>query len=150
MDEEYKQAPVAGVDWLITRTHGGLYVSGSQVFSTVQTFTLRDPTAGLDSRFRVIDVKNIRKLDVALVGFPGENLRFHPYVAAGFTLNDVGTAAGRGPYSSQDQIVTTDSVIQSGETSFSPLFMAGALISDATFLGLRPTEYQPRAQGIPA
>ena len=123
---QYKQAPVAGIDWLITRTHGGLYISGSQVFSTQQTYTLRDPVVGADSGFRVIDVKDVRKLDVALMGFPGEHLRFHPYFGAGFTLSEAATAAGRGPYSSEDQITATDSVIQNGRTSFSPLFMAGA------------------------
>ena len=67
-----------------------LYVSGGQAFFNQQTFTLRDPTAPVDSGFRVVDLKNLRKLDVALMGFPGEHLRFHPYVGAGFTLSQIG------------------------------------------------------------
>jgi hypothetical protein len=63
----YKQAPMAGVDWLITRTHGGLYISGAQSFFTRQTFTLRDPVAGVDSGLRVINLKNLRRLDMALM-----------------------------------------------------------------------------------
>src|SRR5436305_1460051 len=62
--QQYRQAPTAGIDWLITRTHGGLYISGGQTFFTQQTFTLRDPSAPSDSGFRVIDLKNMRRLDV--------------------------------------------------------------------------------------
>ena len=42
-----EQAPLAGIDWLITRTHGGLYVSGGQAFFTSKTLTLpRSELAG--------------------------------------------------------------------------------------------------------
>jgi hypothetical protein len=68
--QAYTQSPLAGVDWLITRTHGGLYISGVQSFFNQQTYTLRDRTAPLDSGFRVVDLKNLRKLDFALMGFP--------------------------------------------------------------------------------
>ncbi len=88
----YRQAPMAGVEWLITRTHGGLYISAGQAFLTTQTFTLYDPNAPADSGFRAIELKNVRKLDVALMGFPGEHLKFHPYVGIGFSLNAVSTA----------------------------------------------------------
>jgi hypothetical protein len=97
--QAYRQAPFAGIDWLITRTHGGLYISGGQSFFNQQTFTLRDRTAPIDSGFRIVDLTNLRKLDVALVGFPGEHLRFHPYVGAGFLANRCRFGADRSPTS---------------------------------------------------
>jgi hypothetical protein len=123
--QSYRQSPMAGVDWLITRTHGGLYISGAQSFFKQQTFTLRDPSAPLDSGFRVIDLQNMRKLDMAIMGFPGEHLRFHPYVGIGFTLAEVATATPRGPFSSQDQESYAAQVIQENKANFSPLFIGG-------------------------
>src|SRR5438105_4190841 len=52
--QAYRQAPLAGIDWLITRTHGGLYISGGQSFFNQQTFTLRDPNAQTDSGARIV------------------------------------------------------------------------------------------------
>lgn len=121
--QAYKQAPIAGIDWLITRSRGGLYVSGSQSFFTQQTFTAVAP--GADTGARVIDMKNLRRLDFAVMGFPGEHVRFHPYVGAGFTLGQVATAAARGPFTSTDQIVFADEIIQEQKVGFSPLFIAG-------------------------
>jgi hypothetical protein len=122
----YRQAPMAGVDWMITRTHGGLYVSGTQSFFTRQAITLRDPAAGLDSGFRTIDLKNMRKLDVAVMGFPGEHLRFHPYVGVGFTLSQVASAQPQGPFGNADQENATAQIIQTQRTAVAPLLMGGA------------------------
>ena len=122
--QAYKQAPLAGVDWLITRTHGGLYISGGQSFFSQQTFTLRDPSAA-DSGLRVIDLKNMRRLDFAVMGFPGEHVRFHPYIGAGFSLFQIASAAPQGPFSTEDQLSYASQVIQDQKVGFSPLFIAG-------------------------
>ena len=123
--QAYRQAPLAGIDWLITRTHGGLYISGGQSFFNQQTYTLRDPSAPADSGYRVVDLKNMRKLDVAVMGFPGEHLRFHPYVGAGFTLSQVATASAQGPFSTVDQLNYADQIVQDERVGFSPLFIIG-------------------------
>lgn len=119
-----RQAPLAGVDWLITRTHGGLYISGGQSFFKQQTLTLRDPSAP-DSGARVIDLKDLRRLDVALMGFPGEHVRFHPYVGAGFTLSQIATAVPQGPFANNTQLSYADEIIQEQKVGFSPLFIVG-------------------------
>ena len=123
--QSYKQSPVVGVDWLITRTHGGLYVSGAQSFFTRRASALRDSAGGRDSGFRVIDIRNLRKLDVAIMGFPGEHVQFHPYVGIGFTMGSVGDAQARGPFSNTDQSNFADRVILQHRTTFSPLLIAG-------------------------
>jgi hypothetical protein len=124
--QAYKQAPMGGVDWLITRTHGGLYVSAGQAFFKAQTLTLHDANAPVDSGFRVIDMKNMRKLDVAIMGFPGEHIRFHPYVGVGFTVGEVTDLVPRGPFGNADQASFAAQVIQDQKVAFSPLFIAGA------------------------
>ena len=122
--QAYKQAPEAGVEWLITRTHGGLYISAGQAFFTQQTFVARDP-ASADSGSRVVDVKNLRKLDVAVMGFPGDYQRFHPYAGVGFALSEAASAVPRGPFSNSGQLAFATQTIQDSKVGFSPLFIAG-------------------------
>jgi hypothetical protein len=122
---QYKQAPMAGVEWLITRTHGGLYLSAGQAFFTQQTFTLRDPTAPSDSGFRSINLKNMRKFDAAIMAFPGEHNRFHPYAGIGFTVGEISDAQGQAPFGNQNQLDFTNQVIQDSKVTFSPLLMVG-------------------------
>ena len=124
--QAYKQAPMGGVEWLITRTKGGLYISAGQAFFKNKTLTLFDPNAPVDSGFRVIDMKNMRKLDVALMGFPGEHLRFHPYVGAGFTLGEMTDVVPRGPFTNADQRTFANTVVQDQKVAFSPLLIVGA------------------------
>lgn len=124
--QRIKNAAVGGVDWLITRQHGGLYVSATQAFFNAQTLTFRDPNAPADSGTRVIDLKNMRKLDLALVGFPGDHIHFHPYVGIGFSLEQISNAAARPPFGNLGQAAFADTVIQQQRVGFSPLLMAGA------------------------
>jgi hypothetical protein len=122
----YKQAPLAGIEWLITRTKGGLYISAGQTFLTATALTLRDPTAPVDSGYRSIRLNNLRRLDVAMMGFPGEHIRFHPYVGIGFSLNEIGNAAPSGPFATSEQLSYANQVIQDAKVKFSPLFIGGA------------------------
>jgi hypothetical protein len=122
--QAYKQAPYAGIEWLITRTHAGLYISGGQAFFTQQTFVARDP-AQADSGLRVVDIKNMRKLDLAVMGFPGEHLRFHPYAGIGFSLNQIVDAHARPPFGNADQANYANQVIQDQKVAFSPLLIVG-------------------------
>lgn len=124
--QAYKQAPMGGIDWLITRTRGGLYVSGGQAFFKDKTLTLRDANAPVDSGFRVIDLKNMRRLDVALMGFPGEHLRFHPYFGVGISVAEVNDASPRGPYGNDDQLTFANNVVSEQKVAFAPFFITGA------------------------
>lgn len=123
--QEYHPYPIAGVEWLITRTHAGLYVSGSQAFFTQQAFTFRDPNSPADSGLRVIDLKNMRKLDFALMAFPGTHDRFHPYAGVGFTVAQVASATPQGPFGNVDQIAFAQAVVHDRKVSISPMFIGG-------------------------
>jgi hypothetical protein len=118
-------APLAGVDWLITRSQGGLYVSGGQAFFNAKTVTFRDPNFPVDSGFREIRLKDLRRLDVAVMGFPGDFLRFHPYFGAGFSLSSVGDADAAGPFYNQTQLSYASQIIQQEKVQFAPLGILG-------------------------
>lgn len=120
----YRQAGLAGVDWLITRTRGGLYISGSEAFFTSQAFVAPDPV-NPDTGTRVVNTHNMRKLDVAAVGFPGEHLLFHPYVGIGFTMGAITNAVAQGPFTAVDQVTFANQQIQSTKVAFYPLLIAG-------------------------
>jgi hypothetical protein len=120
---KYVQAPSVGVEWLITRSKGGLYISGAQSFFSQHSFTLRDPQS--DTGFRAISLKNMRRLDVALMGFPGEHTRFHPYVGVGFSLAQIGSAVAEGEFENVDQFNFAEAVIQEQKVAVSPYFIGG-------------------------
>jgi hypothetical protein len=141
--QKYTNAPVVGVDWVITRTHGGLYVSGSQTFFSNHTFAFRDPAAPVDSGFRAISVKNLRRLDVALLGFPGERLLFHPYVGAGFSLGQVATVAAEPPFGNVDQINYAEAIIADERVAVTPLFIGGAQFRISRFSVFGQATFSP-------
>lgn len=123
--QKYVQAPTVGLEWLITRSRGGLYVSGAQTFFSQHSFTLRDPAAPLDSGLRPITIRNMRRLDVALMGFPGDHIKFHPYVGAGMSLMQIAQATPDGIFSNEDQFNYAAAVIQDQRVAFSPFLIGG-------------------------
>jgi len=123
--QSYRQAPMAGIDWLITRSKGGLYVSGGQAFFHEKTLTFRDPSFPADSGLREIRLKNLRRLDFAVMGFPGDYLRFHPYIGAGFSLADVADAEATGPFSNTTQRDFADQVIADQKVQIAPMGIIG-------------------------
>jgi hypothetical protein len=124
-NSSYTQAPMAGFDWLITRSRGGLYISASQAFFTQQTFTLRDPNAGADSGLRVVDLKNLRKLDMALMAFPGQQVNLHPYIGLGLSLGQVASATPQPPFATVDQLDAAEQDILDRKVGVSPFLIAG-------------------------
>lgn len=122
---KYVQAPTVGVEWLITRSKGGLYISGSETFFSQHTFR-QGNSESADTAVRSIRLKNLRKLDMALMGFPGQHLRFHPYVGIGFSMSQVASAQPEGTFETPEALTFTDQTIQNQRVAFSPLFIGGA------------------------
>lgn len=121
---KYFQAPTVGLEWLITRSKGGLYISGSETFFSSHTLIATNAASG-DTVLRVVRLKNMRKLDVAMVGFPGEHLRFHPYVGLGLSMTQAATAEPEGVFTSLDELSAAQQTIQNERVAFSPLLMGG-------------------------
>jgi hypothetical protein len=78
-----------GIDWLITRTKGGLYVSGNQsIFEKDLEFG--DPTSSTGQR--TVRVNDLRRITLAAVAFPKHFGGITPYAGLGFTLAVLGDA----------------------------------------------------------
>jgi hypothetical protein len=121
----HQQAPLGGIEWLITRSHGGLYISYSEAFFTDQAaiVTQIDPS---DTLPRLINLKNMRRLDVAAMIFPGNNLYMHPYAGIGFSIKQISNAESADPnYTSSDQYDATQAYIAELRTGASPYFIVG-------------------------
>jgi hypothetical protein len=78
-----------GIDWLITRTKGGLYVSGNQsIFERkVEVF---DATARRNER--TVLVNDLRRISLAAVVFPKHFGGITPYGGLGYTIAVLGDA----------------------------------------------------------
>jgi hypothetical protein len=78
-----------GIDWLITRTKGGLYVSGDQsIFKRdVDVF---DPASS--SGQRTVQVSDLRRISFAAVAFPKHFGGITPYGGVGYTIAVLGDA----------------------------------------------------------
>jgi hypothetical protein len=78
-----------GIDWLITRSKGGLYVSGNQsIFSRdVEVF---DATARRNQR--TVRVNDLRRLSFAAVAFPKHFGGITPYGGLGYMIAVLGDA----------------------------------------------------------
>ena len=78
-----------GVDWVITRTKGGLYVSGNQsVFQRDLEFL--DPTSNTGQR--TVRVNDMRRITIAGLVFPKHFGGITPYGGLGYTIAVLGDA----------------------------------------------------------
>ncbi|HYU52367.1 MAG TPA: hypothetical protein VEK37_05455 [Gemmatimonadaceae bacterium] len=77
-----------GIDWLITRTKGGLYVSGNQsIFE--RDISVFDNGAATN---RTVRVNDLRRITVAGVAFPKHFGGITPYAGLGYTIVILGDA----------------------------------------------------------
>lgn len=82
-------APTFGAEWLITRTHGALYIALDQA-NVDAVSAVFDPTAQGSVRF--VEVDKLRRLSFAALAFPKRFGRFRPYAGLGLALNVIGDA----------------------------------------------------------
>jgi hypothetical protein len=78
-----------GIDWLITRSKGGLYVSGNQsIFS--RDVEISDATARRNQR--TVRVNDLRRLSFAAMAFPKHFGGITPYGGLGYMIAVLGDA----------------------------------------------------------
>ncbi len=83
---ESQIAPIVGVDWMITRTRAGLYLSIEQgYFKAVGSVKDTSSASGL----REVELKNFRRASAALVAYPGTIGGLRTYAGVGVALNIV-------------------------------------------------------------
>jgi hypothetical protein len=82
-------APNLGIDWLITRSKGGLYVSGDQAIFN-HDVDLADP--GSTTGTRTVRVDDMRRLSFAALAFPKHFGGITPYAGVGYMIAVLGDA----------------------------------------------------------
>jgi hypothetical protein len=95
-----------GLDWLITRTRGGLYVSGDESNVSAVSAVL-DPSAS--AGFRSVNVHKLRRVGFAALAFPWTFGRFRPYAGLGLMVSVIGTAT---PVMAASETTVDDAVLQ--------------------------------------
>ncbi|MGH7690539.1 MAG: hypothetical protein ACREN3_13105 [Gemmatimonadaceae bacterium] len=115
---------MAGIDWLITRKRGGVYVSLDQSFLS-QYAAIADSVDVTDTP-TIVKLKDMRRLTIALMGYPGDWVRFHPYVGLGMTYSSVTQIIPQNAYGSSDQYTLAQQIIQQYRSAFSPTLLLGA------------------------
>lgn len=115
---------MVGLDWLITRRKGGVYVSYDQTFLKSAAI-ISDSVGPADTTAHVVDFKNLRRLSMMAVGFPGGSRYLRPYVGIGFSYNAIGTITPRYTASSPDQQALGDAIVKNYQTAFSPIGLLG-------------------------
>lgn len=119
-------AAQVGADWLITRKTGGLYLSFAQSFLTSQGAILNGPSSA-DTGFRFVDVKNLRRVNLAAMAFPGDYLRLRPYFGFGIAFDYLGAAQAQFGLTDTDrQEEFAASSVNEVKAALGPLFLAGA------------------------
>jgi hypothetical protein len=134
-------APMAGADWVITRSKGGLYASFDYSFFNT-TVVVNDsvhpddacsPPTAIRTACRDVFINNMRRFTLAGLLFPMQTKLLQPYVGFGVALNHIGDAyadtaayvADFGvPYRSRLQFDLVNATIQTFRTSTTPIFMA--------------------------
>ena len=119
-------AAQVGGDWLITRKTGGLYLSFAQAFLTTQGAVINGPTAA-DTGFRIVDVQNLRRVNLAAMAFPGNYVRLHPYIGFGISFDYLG--AVQPVFQTSDTNRQEEFALQAVnevKAALGPLFIAGA------------------------
>ena len=116
-------APLAGIDWMITRTNGGLYVSVDQSFFSTQGAFKEVGSTGLQDR--VVTLNNLQRISAAAVGFFMQTPTMHPYVGLGAGMNRVGSVGSTTPFDNAAQLNAAADSVQSKRVSFAPFLLAG-------------------------
>ena len=116
-------APSVGIDWVITRSIGGLYVSFDQTFLSTETrFSTIGANGFADPLARV---HNERRLALAALVFPMQSPRFHPYFGLGGAVHKIGSYNYLTDFTSAGQYSIAEDSIQSRKVAISPLVMGG-------------------------
>jgi len=108
-----------GAEWLITRTHGALYVSVDEA-NVDAVSAVFDPTA--DGSFRPVGVEKLRRIGFAALAFPKRFGRFRPYAGLGLTVNIIGDAF---PLVTSEDEVVDDAVFERIDDRSSQAAMLG-------------------------
>lgn len=117
---------MAGADWLITRTNGGLYVSFDYSLVSADSLWVNDSISPLDTVPRVVELSGMRRFTIAGMLFPKQTYLLHPYVGFGVSLSHLVKAEALGTYRNATQQNLVLSTIEFFRANATPVFILGA------------------------
>jgi opacity protein-like surface antigen len=119
-----KLAPALGAEWVITRRHGGLYVSVEQGIMTERAQYLNSDMLP-DTVIADMELKDIRRYNMAAMIFPDMGRWIRPYVGLGASLTQVARATNLNTYNSVNEELSTENLIADYKATLSPLSIVG-------------------------
>jgi hypothetical protein len=122
--EANQAAMLFGAEWVITRRRGGLYVSVDHGIMTEQVQYLNLDMLP-DTSIADMELKDIRRYNVAALIFPDLGRWIRPYVGLGASLTQVARATNRATYTSIDEELSTENLISDYKATLSPLSIVG-------------------------
>jgi hypothetical protein len=125
-DPDGSLSPLAGVDWLITRTKGGMYVSFDHLFFVDKPVLVNDSISPLDTVPRTVILSGMRRFTIAGMFFPLQSYRFHPYFGLGATLNHIAKAEPVGTFRNSTQQNVVFGTVQTLRSTATPIVIVGA------------------------
>jgi hypothetical protein len=126
-------SPVGGIDWMITRTRGGLYVSFDHTFFKDQFVFISDSISPLDTVPRTVFLNGMRRFSLAGMIFPLQTYRMHPYFGLGMALNHIAKAEPVGGYRNSTQAALVEGTVQQFRSSAVPLVILGTQLKLTSF-----------------
>ena len=116
-------APMIGVEWLITRSRVGLYLSAENAWFDRQTSVDDYPDM---TTTREVHIENMHRASASLLAFPKSFGILRPYAGIGFALNVIQTATPVGPVTQTDADGNTvKDYIADRATRTAPLILGG-------------------------
>ena len=121
----YKVAPLAGLDWLITRKRAALLISAEQSFFS-HTSAVSEPAN--PGYARVVDLKDARRYSATLLAVPGMLGPVRPYAGIGLGIDVMRDATPQGDFDSPAQWSSVQDEIDDGASKASLLLVAGGQV----------------------
>src|SRR5258705_12181488 len=118
-------APLGGIDWLITRTYGGLYLSFDYSLLTHDSVFVNDSLSPQDTVPRVVRLSGLRRFTAAGMVFPYQSYRMHPYFGVGFAMWDIAKTSPQGTYRNGLQAQLVDATIRQFKAAATPIAILG-------------------------
>jgi len=121
-------APMAGADWLITRSQGGLYLSFDHSFFKRDSVFVNDSISPLDTVPRTVILSGLRRFTMAGMLFPMQSYRVHPYIGLGVSLSYIVRAEPLGTFRNNTQANLVQSTVQRFRSTGAPVFILGTQV----------------------
>ena len=125
-DADGSLSPLGGVDWLITRERGGLYVSFDHTFFKDKFVLVNDSLSPIDTVPRTVFLSGMRRFTMAGMIFPYQRKYVQTYFGLGATLNQIAKAEPVGTYRNRQQETLVTSTVRQFRTNATPIVMLGS------------------------